>query len=107
MPAKLCSHLEGCGVLPMLYAASWLMTCFSADFPYSFSARVMDVIMSDKMSDALLKVRQAVAESVSGLCPPSSLAHLQRIPRAKWHVCGDLGDVLQGEVASGEGRDSV
>jgi hypothetical protein len=39
MPPRLCAHLEGCGVLPSLYAASWLMTCFSADFPASFSAR--------------------------------------------------------------------
>jgi hypothetical protein len=27
------------GVVPMLYAASWLMTAFSADFPIAFSAR--------------------------------------------------------------------
>lgn len=39
MPQKLCAHLEACGVLPLLYGASWLMTCFSADFPASFSAR--------------------------------------------------------------------
>lgn len=39
MPARLCGHLEGIGVLPLLYGASWLMTCFSADFPASFSAR--------------------------------------------------------------------
>ena len=39
MPPALCGHLERLGVLPSLYAASWLMTCFSADFPASFSAR--------------------------------------------------------------------
>lgn len=39
MPTRLCSHLESIGVLPLLYGASWLMTCFSADFPASFSAR--------------------------------------------------------------------
>lgn len=39
MPPRLCSHLESIGVLPLLYGASWLMTCFSADFPASFSAR--------------------------------------------------------------------
>ena len=39
MPQRLCAHLEGLGVLPLLYGASWLMTCFSADFPESFSAR--------------------------------------------------------------------
>jgi hypothetical protein len=39
IPPRLCSHLEKIGVLPLLYGASWLMTCFSADFPASFSAR--------------------------------------------------------------------
>ena len=39
MPPALCAHLEGCGVLPSLYAASWLMTCYSADLPASYSAR--------------------------------------------------------------------
>lgn len=39
VPTRLCTHLESIGVLPLLYGASWLMTCFSADFPASFSAR--------------------------------------------------------------------
>lgn len=42
MPPALCAHLESCGILPSLYAASWLMTCYSADFPTSFSARWVD-----------------------------------------------------------------
>jgi hypothetical protein len=39
LPPRLCAHLESHGVLPSLYAASWLMTCFAADFPMGFSAR--------------------------------------------------------------------
>ena len=39
MHPALCARLEAVGVLPSLYAASWLMTCFSSDFPASFSAR--------------------------------------------------------------------
>jgi hypothetical protein len=39
IPPRLNAHLESHGVLPLLYGASWLMTCFSADFPASFSAR--------------------------------------------------------------------
>lgn len=45
MPPKLCAHLESIGVLPLLYGASWLMTCFSADFPASFSARWVGVFV--------------------------------------------------------------
>ncbi|KXZ43934.1 hypothetical protein GPECTOR_77g30 [Gonium pectorale] len=49
-------HLEALGVVPMLYGASWLMTAFSADFPISFSARVMDVLLADQCEGPLLKV---------------------------------------------------
>ncbi|KAF6265131.1 rab-GTPase-TBC domain-containing protein [Scenedesmus sp. NREL 46B-D3] len=61
IPPRLNAHLESLGVLPLLYGASWLMTCFSADFPASFSARVMDVILHGWMMDqALLKAAVAV-----------------------------------------------
>lgn len=48
MPGSLRRHLEACGVLPVLFGASWLMTAFSSDFPASFSARILDVVISDK-----------------------------------------------------------
>ena len=34
-------HLEQHMVLPVLYASSWVLTCFAAEFPLKFSARVM------------------------------------------------------------------
>jgi hypothetical protein len=39
LPPRLAAHLEGVGVTPSLYAASWLMTCFASDFPLGFAAR--------------------------------------------------------------------
>lgn len=53
---KLAMHMESCGVLPVLYGASWLMTCFSADFPTSFSSRILDVMLAGCCDAALLKV---------------------------------------------------
>jgi hypothetical protein len=41
----------------VLYASSWLLTAFSADFPLFFSARVMDVILSDCYLMPIMKVR--------------------------------------------------
>ena len=41
----------------MLYASSWLLTAFSADFPLFFSARVMDVILSDCYDGPIMKAR--------------------------------------------------
>jgi hypothetical protein len=62
MPPALSAHLESVGALPSLYAASWLMTCFSADFPASVSQRVMDVVLSDssRVDAALLKAAVAL-----------------------------------------------
>ena len=39
----------------MLYASSWLLTAFCADFPLFFSARVMDVILSDCYDGPIMK----------------------------------------------------
>ena len=36
------------------------MTCFSADFPASFSARILDVVMCGRCEAALLKVAVAL-----------------------------------------------
>lgn len=65
MPPRLSAHLESVGALPSLYAASWLMTIFSADFPTSFSQRVMDVVLSDssRVDAALLKAAVALLRS--------------------------------------------
>jgi hypothetical protein len=59
------SHLESLGVVPMLYAASWLMTVYSADFPIPFAARILDVILANQHEKALLKVRRVVIRAVA------------------------------------------
>lgn len=46
LPPRLAAHLEAHAALPVLYASSWLLTCFAADFPLHFAARVMDVLMT-------------------------------------------------------------
>jgi hypothetical protein len=65
LPPNLSVHLESLGCLPSLYAASWLMTCFSSEFPSSVSQRVMDVVLSDssRVDAALLKAAVALVRS--------------------------------------------
>jgi hypothetical protein len=63
MSPRLNRHLESCGVVPMLFASSWLMTAFAADFPVSFSARIMDAMLTDRCHCPLLKVRDGVGVS--------------------------------------------
>ena len=59
LPPALAAHLEAAAALPVLYASSWLLTCFAADFPLHFAARVMDVILTDShgFASPMLKVR--------------------------------------------------
>ena len=48
--------MEAHGTMPVLYASSWLLTAFAADFPLFFSSRVMDVVLTDRYIDAIMKV---------------------------------------------------
>lgn len=67
LPPRISHHLEAHGALPVLYASSWLLTCFSADFPLSFAARVMDAVLSSAMPEPMMKVRACVGGSSSAL----------------------------------------
>jgi hypothetical protein len=58
LPPRLEAHLEAHAALPVLYASSWLLTCFAADFPLHFAARVVDVLMTGQgAASPMLKVR--------------------------------------------------
>lgn len=56
LPDRLAAHLESHAVLPVLYASAWFMTCFASDFPISFAARVLDVVMTDCYASPMMKV---------------------------------------------------
>ena len=56
LPPDLALHLESNAVLPVLYASSWLLTAFSADFPLFWSSRVMDVVLTDCYIEPMMKV---------------------------------------------------
>ncbi|KAL3133350.1 hypothetical protein ABBQ38_007223 [Trebouxia sp. C0009 RCD-2024] len=56
LPGKLGRHMEGHGVLPVLYLSSWLLTSFASDFPLFFSSRVLDVVLTGSYPHAVLKV---------------------------------------------------
>ena len=58
MPARLAAHLEAHCAIPVLYASSWLLTAFAADFPLFFSSRVMDVVLTDRYLEPMMKARR-------------------------------------------------
>ncbi|KAL0055234.1 hypothetical protein WJX82_009129 [Trebouxia sp. C0006] len=56
LPTRLGRHMEGHGVLPVLYLSSWLLTSFGSDFPLFFSSRVLDVVLTGSYPHSVLKV---------------------------------------------------
>lgn len=62
IPTEMERHLENHMVLPVLYASSWLLTCFASEFPIKFAARVMDVIITDSYYLPIMKVSIKILE---------------------------------------------
>jgi len=62
MPPRLSTHLENHAALPVLYASSWFLTSFSAEFPMHFAARVMDLVVTDCYAAPFLKVAVHILE---------------------------------------------
>lgn len=62
LPPPLASHLENHAALPVLYASSWFLTCFAADWPLQFAARVLDVIITDSYSTPMMLVAVHIVE---------------------------------------------
>lgn len=44
-------------VAPVLYASQWFLTLFACPFPSAFSARVIDIILTEGHSEILLQAR--------------------------------------------------
>lgn len=48
-------HLEEHGVVPLLYASPWMLSLFSNTYPQSFSARILDVILTERSGNILMR----------------------------------------------------
>eukprot|EP00197_Chlamydomonas_leiostraca_P012793 CAMPEP_0202859570 /NCGR_PEP_ID=MMETSP1391-20130828/1623_1 /ASSEMBLY_ACC=CAM_ASM_000867 /TAXON_ID=1034604 /ORGANISM="Chlamydomonas leiostraca, Strain SAG 11-49" /LENGTH=484 /DNA_ID=CAMNT_0049538615 /DNA_START=127 /DNA_END=1577 /DNA_ORIENTATION=+ len=122
MPGRLCKHMEACGVVPVLYGASWLMTCFSADFPVSFAARILDVLLADRCDAAMLKVAVSVLVRVEArlmaMVDLEDMLRFLKMDVPAWdeetlhEVLGDAfsrpwGSRQLGVLASSEGAETV
>lgn len=62
IPPRLSAHLENHAALPVLYASSWFLTCFSAEFSMHFAARVMDLVVTDCYAAPFMKVAVHILE---------------------------------------------
>ena len=56
--------LQEYGVLPVLYASTWLLTAFACPFPFTFAGRVIDVMLLERRTHPLLRTALAVMAEV-------------------------------------------
>jgi hypothetical protein len=47
LPSELQDHLSMLGVSPSMFLPPWLITVFAADFPLSFSGRLLDIMLAE------------------------------------------------------------
>lgn len=63
---NLTAHLNAAGVVPVLYASQWLLTCYSCPFPVSFACRIVDVMLQENRDAILLKLAVAILAECEG-----------------------------------------
>eukprot|EP00890_Picochlorum_soloecismus_P005899 jgi/Picsp_1/630/NSC_00626-R1_tbc1 domain family member 4 len=88
IPKDLEAHMEENMILPVLYASSWLLTCFASEFPIKFAARVMDVVITDSYDIPMMKVALELLirckEEVMKLDDMEDIVDLLRKQLPKW-----------------------
>lgn len=53
-------HAQEYGVLPVLYASTWLLTAFSCPFSTAFAGRIIDIMLLEQRTHILLRTALAV-----------------------------------------------
>jgi hypothetical protein len=58
IPSRLAEKLREYQINPALYAPQWLLSCFANEMPTSFSARIIDVLLGERVvaAEVLIKV---------------------------------------------------
>ncbi len=51
----LAAHLDAHDVSPVIYASSWFLSLFAAEFPFAFTARILDVALAERSSAVVLR----------------------------------------------------
>ena len=62
-------------VAPVLYASQWFLTLFACPFPSAFSARVIDIILTEGHSEILLQACLPALSIPSTSCDERCLMH--------------------------------
>lgn len=82
-PALYC-HLNRRGVTPKLYATQWFLTLFAYRFPLQLVLRVIDLVLSEGLEAAILKIGMAVVQrNVSALMAMDDMGALTNFLKDK------------------------
>jgi Rab-GTPase-TBC domain len=82
-PALYC-HLNRRGVTPKLYATQWFLTLFAYRFPLQLVMRVFDLVLSEGLEGAILKLGLAVVQrNVTTLLAMDDMAALTNFLKEK------------------------
>ncbi|KDD76275.1 Rab-GTPase-TBC domain-containing protein, partial [Helicosporidium sp. ATCC 50920] len=96
LPPDLGAHMDAAGALPVLYASSWLLTCFAADFPRSFAARVLDLVVAGAYAAPVMRVALGILHAAApALKKTTDLERMVRflrrdVPRAAHETLHEL-----------------
>lgn len=86
------------GVLPVLYASTWLLTAFSCPFSTAFSGRLIDTMLLERRTHILLRAALAVLGDCEAklleLNDFEELITFLKVPAAAWLSCITACDVV-------------
>ena len=93
--------LQAYGALPVLYASQWFLTAFSCPFSAAFSARVIDVMLTENCPDIMLRTALVVlAECQQDLLQLADFEDIITFLKVRALVVGDLGVTVLAEGGS-------
>ena len=52
----LAAHLDTHEVSPVIYASAWFLSLYAAEFPFAFTARILDVALAERSTAVVLRV---------------------------------------------------
>ena len=87
--------MQAYGALPVLYASQWFLTAFSCPFSAAFSARVIDVMLTENCPDIMLRTALVVlAECQQDLLQLADFEDIITFLKVRTLVVGELGVTL-------------
>ena len=103
---RLARLLEEADVSSVIYASPWLLSMYAAEFPTTFTCRILDVALAERSSAVVMRVALAILEAAEealvaiGNDFEGLVVHLKMEPKAWPHA--KQREVLSAAFAMGD-----